>query len=151
MDPQTSPTNAPQHNPDPTTYRDRYPYLTDLLPNGGKTGIEYALVSGANLSRFQAVGWQLVKRLPAYTIAGPKGEASANLVCLGSPIPGAADTNGARRYYIDLALDTLTGLGPQETPDGSETTVLKPSPGPLRARQTKGQQGDEGVPEGDAA
>ncbi len=134
---------ATDGHPEPNVFEGRYPDLPELVQFGGKPGLEYALIAGQNIARFQGLGWQLVRGLGAYLVRGPGGEASANLMCLGQPIPGANPANGIRPYWIDPTLDKLTGLTPEGEPSGNQEGKGKGSQG-----KAKGEQGHAGVPSG---
>lgn len=105
---------APSHIPTlETRYEGRYPSLADLTRQGGIPGYKYYLVHGGLIGHYQALGGDLVAGLPAFEIVGPKGTATAFLMCVGKPIPGANPLNGIREYAIDPNLDEITGLHPQ--------------------------------------
>ena len=104
-----------------TVYDGRFPSLSDMLRQGGLPGVEYFLCNSANIAGYQAQSADLVAGLPAFEIRGPRGVASAFLMCRGNPIPGADPLNGVRRYAIDPQLVGATGLDPESTNAGTTT------------------------------
>jgi len=103
---------APDHAPRlDTVYDGRFPVLSDMLRQGGKPGVTYYLCNSAFIAGCQAQGLDMVKDMPALEIRGPRGVASAFLMCAGDPIPGADPLNGVRLYFIDPSLHEATGLG----------------------------------------
>lgn len=103
-------------------FHGRYPAPEELLTHGGLPGFEYALVAGENASRFKGDGWELVRQIPVLTVIGPDGEASVLLMGKGERIPGADPSNGVRVWWVDPALEKLTGipLNPEVTPTGAD-------------------------------
>lgn len=107
---------------------DRIPDLHELIEQGGRAGLVYCLVWGANerkferewfvtaydpsLNKVRAYHGERVRDVPTLTLHGPKGTCDAViLMCAGNVIPGAAPGNGKRRYLIDLSITEQTGLG----------------------------------------
>ena len=90
-----------------TAFPDRYPRLDELLTHGGMSGVDYALVAGQNIGRFQKHGWSQIKDMPSLQIGQCD---SVLLLGKGDPIPGASDQNGIRCFYADRDLPALTGI-----------------------------------------
>ena len=124
--------HARPHTRDTLNYRfeNRYPTLTDLLHFGGVPGVRYALVAAQRIGHYQGLGWDLVSRLPAITVAitdgTHAGEHAAMLMCNGRPIPGAPLDGSLRPYAADPFLDEMTGLGPAKPATAKPPTTPAP-------------------------
>jgi hypothetical protein len=96
-------------------YEGRLPRLAEVLLWGGKPGVEYCYVDGANLGAFQSIGFELVRDTDAFTVTGPKGECSSVVIMgRGTPIPGADPQNGIRVLGVDNKIRESTGLDSEE-------------------------------------
>jgi hypothetical protein len=130
--------------PDPTVFENRYPTLQELLRDGGLTGVEYCLVSGANQRLFGGDAdpdgntWSAVRDLPILTIKGPKGTVdTVVLMGRGNPVPGAGDYNGIRHYWVDVTLEEAVGIpanpqSPVATSISNKPDLPKPTPKPAK-------------------
>jgi hypothetical protein len=129
--PQLTNPHARPHTREALNYRfeNRYPALGDLLHYGGVPGVRYALVAAERLGHYQSLGWDIVARLPAITIAITDGihagEYAAMLMCNGRPIAGAPLDGSVRPYAADTYLDERTGLAPASS---KPPAALKPAP-----------------------
>ena len=131
---------------DPTVFINRYPTLDELLAKGGREGVEYCLVSGGNLRKFSQMEspiegrhgerWSPIRDLPTLTLIGPEGRVdSVVLMGRGDPTYGAADYNGIRSYYVDIAIEETIGLPANpDSPLATKTTNL-PTPDKVQAKE----------------
>lgn len=123
---------APDHRePIQVEWHGAYPTLSAITLAGGVPGLRYHLVHSANTGQAQSLGWKLVAGMPVFIVHGPKGIASAMLLCDGDPIPGASALGSKRPYDIDPRLDRETGLGGShaETPSVVEDRPRKGAEG----------------------
>jgi hypothetical protein len=127
---------------DLTRFENRYPTLPELLRDGGLTGVEYCLVSGANQRLFaedtdeNGKAWSPVRDLPALTVAGPKGTVdTVILMGRGDPIRGSGDFNGIRQYFVDVDLEEAVGIA------ASKKSPLHPDYKPPK------KEGESGAPQ----
>ena len=129
---------------------DRIPTLWDVLPNGGLPGVKYAQVCVANVKAAAdreepPDHFVSIEGAPYYTIVGPLGSADMVLLGSGEPIEGAAPEAGARFFFTDSEVETLTGLRvqypihfhPEVPTHGPKVDVAQGA-----ARAAQGSQGD---------
>ena len=103
------------HDPAITQYKDRIPYVDDVIRDGGRPGCEYAYVLGDNIGYYNEnepdTPWTPVPGAPVLTIEGPKGRVDNVMVLVrGKPIKGADARNGVRIWLVDPDIHTRTGI-----------------------------------------
>jgi len=145
---------------------DRYPNLYELVTP--RIGVQYVLVLGNDVRRYQRVSkqgnqgrpeewWDTIPNMPAITIEGPKGTAdTVVLLGKGRPATGGSDLNGKRRFYVDAAIEEVTGLyvegAPSELSNGKvtdeevEAARAESRPKPPKKDATKGGVISPGAP-----
>lgn len=100
------------------------PDLPQLIPSGGRPGVEYCLIPPVHLGTWQRDGWWIVPRIEPLTIHGPTGSADGVLLLgWGTPIPGASPSNGRRHYYAHEELLVELGYVPSPAPPADLTAL----------------------------
>lgn len=134
-----------------THFVNRYPHQFEVLVEGGRPGVTYALIAGQNIGEATSRGFSMVRNSLPISITGPLGTCpSVVIMALGTPIPGGDPKNGLREWYSDPAIEAATGIDPTTgnlTEPTKEPTHApsQPSKAPGTARQAQGREGDARV------
>jgi len=97
-----------------TVFDNRLPDPAELVRFGGQVGIEYAMISAANLGAARGMGYDICREVPVVTVVGPSGECSVLTMARGKPIEAQSPTNGVRRWEVDKSILHITGLPEHE-------------------------------------
>lgn len=108
--PTTARSRGPYIDPDRLdTHFDRYPHPRELLRYGGLPGVEYCLVAGINIGKFERSGWSQIRDMPSISI----GRCDSVVVMgRGEPIAGADPTSSRRTWYYDTYIRDNSGVQP---------------------------------------
>jgi hypothetical protein len=115
-----------------------YPKLHELLVGDGIPGFEYYHVHLTNIPKAEQSKLKLVSGLGTYKIIGPKGEASAVLMCRGERLVGVRNSTVRQPVYADKQLQDLTGI----MADGSNKPAGKDELEAVKAKLAQAKKAD---------